>query len=171
MNKYERNDRSFGGSDRGYNRGHGQGNYNEKYGNSKKLFSGSSKPIQEESKKELSNKDDILLFDEDDQSVMKNKPNEKPSNSIETIFKKLKKGREEYSKLEIKQPESRRDRDNSNGFMITQPTEISNIPWMSKKTMGISSSLVRAHNEIIEFVNYIVPTKEDHAIREASLEK
>ena len=171
MNKSERNDRNGSTTDR---------NQNNQYGKntgSKKFPSSSSKMMQqEESKKESVSKADILFFDDDDapsdnKATEKNQPNERPGNAIDKIFKKLKKGKEEYSKIESQTMEPRREKERGNGLILEQPRDVSNVPWMSKKTMAISSSLVRAHNEIIEFVNYIVPTKEEHRIREKSLEK
>ena len=44
-------------------------------------------------------------------------------------------------------------------------------PWMSRSTQKIRNTLVRFHNEIIDFVNYITPSKEDHTLRETSLAK
>ena len=44
-------------------------------------------------------------------------------------------------------------------------------PWMSQSTQKIKNTLVRFHNEIIDFVNFCVPSKEEHAKRERSIEK
>jgi non-canonical poly(A) RNA polymerase PAPD5/7 len=38
-------------------------------------------------------------------------------------------------------------------------------PWMSKTTKSIGDTLLRFHNEIIEFYNYIKPSKKNHASR------
>ena len=42
-------------------------------------------------------------------------------------------------------------------------------PWMTKKTRDIRDSLLRFHNEIIEFSEYICPTPQEHEVRERAL--
>ncbi|CAD8121914.1 unnamed protein product [Paramecium sonneborni] len=39
------------------------------------------------------------------------------------------------------------------------------IPWMSKKTMMIKNPVLRLHNEMIEFFNYISPSDQEHKRR------
>ncbi|KRX10728.1 hypothetical protein PPERSA_00498 [Pseudocohnilembus persalinus] len=38
-------------------------------------------------------------------------------------------------------------------------------PWISKKTLRIQNSVLRLHNEIIEFTQYLQPTKAEHQLR------
>jgi non-canonical poly(A) RNA polymerase PAPD5/7 len=42
-------------------------------------------------------------------------------------------------------------------------------PWMTSRTRDIKDSLLRFHNEVIEFCEYVSPTKEEHAFREKAL--
>jgi len=44
-------------------------------------------------------------------------------------------------------------------------------PWMTRSTQKIRNTLVRFHNEIIDFVSYVMPSKDDHNLREQSLAK
>lgn len=131
----------------------------------------------EESKKEFA-KDDIIFFEDNDQpseskGYQRNLNNERLGNYGDSTYKKVKKSRDDYSRFETKSAEFRRERENpwDNSAQQPQQKEVRSVPWMSKRTAGISSSLVRAHNEIIEFVNYVIPTKEEHAHREKSLER
>lgn len=149
-------------------------------------------------KKVTQQKDEFIQFNDDNDnhdgqsSLQAKKPQsyQQSSSAIDTIFKKLKKGQDEYSKHSSRQYDSkkdnsnnryndnsynsRKDKDRSRDYYQDQYREeerVDRVPWMSEKTASISSSLVRAHNEIIEFVNYIIPTKESHRIRERSLER
>lgn len=42
-------------------------------------------------------------------------------------------------------------------------------PWMTSRTRDIKDSLLRFHNEVIEFCEYVSPTKEEHTFREKAL--
>lgn len=44
-------------------------------------------------------------------------------------------------------------------------------PWMSKATSMIQNINVRLHNEIVEFSNYIQPTKDDVQKRELAIKQ
>ena len=148
------------------------------YGN-RRPFSGYAKnAASEESKKEIA-KDDMILFDDGEKAAETKPPqrsfyNEKESSYPDPYYKKLKKERDEYTRFEMRSNDFRRNKEGSfdNSYQQQQQKEeVRTVPWMSKRTAGISSSLVRAHNEIIEFVNYIIPSKEDHRLREKSMER
>ncbi len=68
-------------------------------------------------------------------------------------------------------PSPKNNLNHSNPPIFLSPDEERLAPWMTKSTMKIKNSLVRFHNEIIDFVNYIVPSKEAHAKREKALER
>lgn len=42
-------------------------------------------------------------------------------------------------------------------------------PWMTGRTKDIKDALLRFHNEIIEFAEYVSPTTAEHASREKAL--
>lgn len=44
-------------------------------------------------------------------------------------------------------------------------------PWLSKGTSAIRNTLVRFHNEIIDFCNYILPTETEHKRRETAMDR
>jgi len=66
-------------------------------------------------------------------------------------------------------PESKRSFSHPPIFL--SPDEERLAPWMTNSTQKIKNTLVRFHNEIIDFVNFITPSKEDHNKREKGLEK
>lgn len=55
--------------------------------------------------------------------------------------------------------------------IFLSPDEERLAPWMSNATQKIRNTLVRFHNEIIDFVNFITPSEDDHNRREKGLEK
>ena len=89
----------------------------------------------------------------------------------EKRWKKLKKSKDDYSKLEINPHDSESKADPDPIYSFSELKNLRHVPWMSKKTSEISATLVRAHNEIIEFVNYLGPTNQVHTARENSFEK
>jgi len=44
-------------------------------------------------------------------------------------------------------------------------------PWISDSTMSIKNPNVRLHNELIEFTNYISPSKEDYNKRTNAIKR
>ena len=44
-------------------------------------------------------------------------------------------------------------------------------PWMSSSTRKVNNTLIRFHNEIIDFAEHVGPSKKDQAIRKKSFEK
>lgn len=141
---------------------------------------------QNTAKRATQSKKDFIQFDDDDEEEKPSNPSRtnatqnQSKSAIDNIFKKVKKSNDDYSRTEVTQNDSGRDRNHrerdqqySDSYSQRKERESSapNVPWMSIRTGSISSSLVRAHNEIIEFVNHVVPTKEAHRIRERSLER
>jgi non-canonical poly(A) RNA polymerase PAPD5/7 len=44
-------------------------------------------------------------------------------------------------------------------------------PWLNKNIFKMRSPILRLHNEIIDFTNYIAPTQKEHEIRTDSVAK
>jgi hypothetical protein len=44
-------------------------------------------------------------------------------------------------------------------------------PWMTKRTRDINDSLLRFHNEIIEFCEYVSPTDAEHRLKELAFQE
>ena len=62
--------------------------------------------------------------------------------------------------------------DNDRGYSSNKSVDEEKLaPWMTRSTQKIRNTLVRFHNEIIDFVSYVMPSKEDHNLREQSLAK
>ena len=119
----------------------------------------------------LQSKKDFIEFGSPDKpaETQKRESQKRSQSTIDAIFKQVKKSHDSYSRHEFKQQEEREPH-NREEHKYPEKTN-TKVAWMSKRTSGISSSIVRAHNEIIEFVDYIVPTKEDHRIREKSFSR
>jgi len=138
------------------------------YSNNYKYKRYENKPQYNETSKNVTGKRDFLEFNS----------NKEDYKDPETSFNKY-----EEPQKHLKTDSRDRDRDRNNrspDYDRGSRQEYSSYksideeklaPWMSRSTQKIRNTLVRFHNEIIDFVNYVTPSKEDHILREKSLEK
>ena len=101
-------------------------------------------------------KRDFLQFNID-------KGQEEDQDNFDDVQKKLKTDQRDKHK----QPLEIVKRNSSNPLPYQDDEKLA--PWMSKSTQKIKNTLVRFHNEIIDFANHVTPSKEEHTKREKSL--
>jgi len=93
--------------------------------------------------------------------------------SIDDMFRKLKKVKneegdsEQKSAREVYKGSSRKTKE----VVIDEEDEKKMAPWMSNATSKIENTTLRLHNEIMDFVEYIGPSKKEDALRKKSFEK
>jgi hypothetical protein len=105
----------------------------------------------------MNEKKDFLQFEE---SKHNDPHSDDEIENLDKTFKKLKGGKPKN--------EDTSKGDGSNSRFEEEKKE---APWMSKQTFKIRNTLVRFHNEIIDFMNHVSPTKEEHAKREKAFER
>jgi non-canonical poly(A) RNA polymerase PAPD5/7 len=85
------------------------------------------------------------------------------NDEVDNIFKKTKlNNNDERKKISYAM-------NSNNGVSIE--TEMQLAPWISKSTLRIKNTLIRFHNEIIDFSKYVSPSEEEHLKREAAFQK
>ncbi len=105
----------------------------------------------------LNEKKDFLKFE--DTKEDENQEDDE-IDALDKTFKKLKGGKpknEESGKADV----------NNSRY----EEEKKEAPWMTKQTFKIRNTLVRFHNEIIDFMNFVAPSKEEHQRREKAFER
>jgi hypothetical protein len=106
---------------------------------------------------QLNDKKDFLKF-EDTKEDENNKDDE--IEALDKTFKKLKGGKQ-------KNEDSGKGDINQGRYEEEKKEAV----WLTKQTFKIKNTLVRFHNEIIDFMNYVSPTKEEHQRREKAFER
>jgi len=92
--------------------------------------------------------------------------------SIDEAFNNLKKIKKENSlKKNAKEMYSNQKQSQNTDNHIFEETERHFAPWMSKSTGKIENPIIRFHNEIIDFVDYIGPSQKEDSLRKKSFEK
>lgn len=65
----------------------------------------------------------------------------------------------------------RNERNEQDTNYVTFDEETKVAPWMLRTTHKVKNTLVRLHNEIIDFVNYVAPRDEEHRKRELAYKR
>ena len=131
--------------------------------------------------KMLSGEDLSFMKFEEAEETQQNQPSylvaaEEGMKTIDNMFKKLKKSKNEDENTDRKSARevylssnekgSRRNKD-----AVDEEEEKKMAPWMSSATKNIENTTLRFHNEIMDFVEYVGPSKKEDAIRKKSFEK
>jgi len=103
----------------------------------------------------MSNRDDNFPTEKD------TKPN--PNEDIDNIFKK--------AKLNTNEEKKKPAYSMSINEEVQISTEIQIAPWVSTNTLRIKNTMIRFHNEIIDFCKFVAPSDEEHLKREVSYYK
>lgn len=119
----------------------------------------------------ITGKRDFLQFHNEHSNA---KNSEEQNEQFEEIQKRVKldtRDRDRSDRNDWQQQDyNNRSRGNNNPVFSVQEEE-KLAPWMSQSTQKIKNTMVRFHNEIIDFVNYVAPLKEEHAKREKAMER
>jgi hypothetical protein len=115
---------------------------------------------------------DFLAFDiyaEDDQE-------QSPEEATDSANSKIKKVKSEPAGSKGQNSSKNRENDQqergpADGNYVSFDEETRVAPWMIKTTHKIKNTLVRLHNEIIDFVNYVAPRDEEHKKRETAFKR
>jgi hypothetical protein len=112
-----------------------------------------TKSAHSNSKRPASSNPDFLEF-------AHSPPRDPKDSDIEIIFKKLKTSKSEPT---------RDSRDPQPG--LTLPETRKEAPWVSKETHRVGNTLVRFHNEVVDFVSYVSPPDDEHEKREKAFKR
>ena len=84
------------------------------------------------------------------------------SDEIDNVFKKMKNNYISSKKTSSISMNPAKDDDVDHSLSL----EMQLTPWITKNTMKIKNSLVRFHNEIIDFCQFVSPSEQEHLRRE-----